>query len=150
MLQHVLDAAIASGLPWHLERADHATMGDSIVAAVHATRQCGGWLILPGDLPLVTPDSLRAVAQALQGAQAAAPRHGGRRGHPVGFAAAWRDELLRLGGKDGAKQIAQAAQRRGQWAEVEVDDIGILLDIDTVEQLALAEEHLARRAGATD
>jgi molybdenum cofactor cytidylyltransferase len=148
VLQHVLDTASASGLPWHLERAGHATMGDSIAAAVRATREAPGWLILPGDLPLVTPTSLLAVARALQVAQVAAPRHGSRPGHPVGFAAALLDELLQLGGKDGAKGIVQAAQQRGLWTEIELDDIGTVFDIDTVEQLALAEELLARRAHA--
>jgi molybdenum cofactor cytidylyltransferase len=146
MLQHVLDAASASGLPWHLERANHATMGDSIAAAVRVTRESPGWLILPGDLPLVTPASLLAVAQALQSAQVAVPRHGRRFGHPVGFGATRLEELLQLGGQDGAKGIVQAARQRGHWTEIELDDIGTVLDIDTVEQLVLAEELLAHRA----
>ncbi len=150
VLQHVLEAVRASGMPWHVERTEHATMGDSITAAVRATRRAHGWLIMPGDMPLVTPASLRAVAQALQGAQVAAPRHAGRRGHPVGFSADLLEEMLQLGGCDGAKGIVQAARRRGQLAEIDVDDIGTVLDVDTVEQLALAEEQIAQRAGAID
>ena len=53
LLQHTLDAVKASALPWHLEDAGHPGMGDSIAAAVRATIGAAGWMILPGDLPLV-------------------------------------------------------------------------------------------------
>ena len=53
VLQHVLDAVRASGLPWHLEDGGHAGMGDSIAAAVRATPAANGWLMVLGDLPLV-------------------------------------------------------------------------------------------------
>src|SRR5207244_7055817 len=66
VLEHTISAVIASGLPLHVEDAGHAGMGDSIAAAVRATPEAGGWLVLPGDLPLVRPLSLRAVVQALQ------------------------------------------------------------------------------------
>ena len=38
VLQRTLDAVRASGLRWHLEDAGHPGMGDSIAAAVRATR----------------------------------------------------------------------------------------------------------------
>src|SRR5213076_1331105 len=65
VLEWTLDAVKASSLRWHLESAPHAGMGDSIAAAVRATSDAWGWLILPGDLPLIQPDSLLAVADAL-------------------------------------------------------------------------------------
>ena len=71
VLEHVIAAAQASGLPWHVvtaqETRHHAVqgMGTSIATGVAATRHAPGWLILPADLPLVRPESLRAVAQAL-------------------------------------------------------------------------------------
>ena len=49
----------ASGLPWHLEDAGHAGMGDSIAAAVAATQEANGWLVLPGDLPKGSPVQVR-------------------------------------------------------------------------------------------
>ncbi|MFS2166500.1 NTP transferase domain-containing protein, partial [Variovorax sp. Varisp62] len=55
VLERTLDAVRASGLPWHVEDAGHPGMGDSIAAAVRATPDAAGWLILPGDLPLVQP-----------------------------------------------------------------------------------------------
>ncbi|MDB5732286.1 MAG: hypothetical protein JWQ03_2181, partial [Variovorax sp.] len=62
VLERTLDAVRASGLPWHLEDAGHPGMGDSIAAAVRATAEAGGWLVLPGDLPLVRSATLRQLA----------------------------------------------------------------------------------------
>ncbi|HET7837586.1 MAG TPA: NTP transferase domain-containing protein, partial [Variovorax sp.] len=88
VLDHTLAAVRASGLPWHLEDVGHPGMGDSIAAAVRATPGAAGWLILPADLPLVQPATLKAVASALAGSvRAAQPHYRGQRGHPVGFAA---------------------------------------------------------------
>ena len=67
VLQHTLDAVRASGLPWHVEDAGHPGMGDSIAAAVRATVDSDGWLILPGDLPLIQPATIALLAGALIG-----------------------------------------------------------------------------------
>ncbi|MFT4265815.1 MAG: NTP transferase domain-containing protein, partial [Xenophilus sp.] len=77
VIGRTLDAVHASGLPWRVEDAGHPGMGDSIAAAVRATREAPGWLVLPADLPLVRPQTLRRVADALAaGAGAAQPVHG--------------------------------------------------------------------------
>ncbi len=67
VLAHVLAAARASGLPWHLVRPQGGTggMGESIALGVKATPDAAGWLILPGDLPLISAASLCRVAQRL-------------------------------------------------------------------------------------
>ena len=139
VLQHTLDAVRASGLRWHLEDAGHPGMGDSIAAAVKATRDASGWLVLPGDLPLIQPITLRAVAQALAQHTVVVPLFEGRRGHPVGFAAACGNDLERLEGKDGAARVLRA------WGAVElvVDDAGALIDVDTVADLAAAQSRLS-------
>ena len=65
VLARTLEAVRASGLPWHLEDAGHAGMGDSIAAGVRSTPNDVGWLILPADLPLIQSATLVQVAQAL-------------------------------------------------------------------------------------
>ena len=149
VLAHTLDAVRASGLPWHLEDVGHPGMGDSIAAAVRATSDAAGWLILPGDLPLVQSTTLRAVAAALSAAvHAAQPRFRGERGHPVGFAAACFAQLSALEGNLGAAPVLRALRAAGAVVDVEVDDIGIVTDVDTPDALAHAERLLlARRAG---
>ena len=143
VLDHTLDAVRASGLPWHLEDAGHPGMGDSIAAAVRATRQAPGWLVLPGDLPLVRPDSLRAVAAALARATVVVPVFEGQRGHPVGFAARCGEALAALSGPQGAARV----MRSHAVLELPLDDAGCVTDIDTVDDLARAEALLLSRRG---
>ena len=135
VLQWTLDAVKATGLPWHVEDAGHPGMGDSIAAAVRATPQAAGWLILPADLPLISSQTILAVAQAIEGgAQAAYPLHEGERGHPVGFGAASGSELQNLKGNRGAAGILSAQSA----TELIVNDAGCVMDVDTLEQLEAA------------
>lgn len=142
VIEHTLAAVRASGLPFHVESGGHPGMGDSIAAAVRATPDAGGWLVLPADLPLVSPDSLRAVAAALGHASVVLPMHRGMRGHPVGFAREHGPALQALRGTEGAAAIVRAAQA----LKLELADEGIVTDIDTLADLARAESLLARRA----
>ena len=143
VLEHTLAAVRASGLPFHVEDAGHPGMGDSIAAGVRATSGAGGWLVLPGDLPLVAPQSLRAVADALQRASIVVPVYRGTRGHPVGFAAQHGPALQALTGTEGAAAIVRAAQP----LKLELDDEGVVTDVDTLDDLARAERLLASPRG---
>lgn len=141
VLQRTLDAVRASGLPWHLEDAPHPGMGDSIAAAVRATVHAEGWLILPADLPLVLPETLRLVAAAPEVQTVVRPVYQGRQGHPVRFARSCADALMALGGATGA---AAVVRRHRLWT-VEVDDPGCVTDIDTPEDLVRAQQILRAR-----
>lgn len=150
VLEHTLAAVRASGLPWHLEDAGHPGMGDSIAAAVRATADAAGWLILPGDLPLVRAETLRTVARALAGPiRAAQPSYRGERGHPVAFAASCGEALAALAGNQGAAPVLRALREAGAVADIEVDDIGIVTDIDTPDALARAEALLLPRLSSS-
>jgi len=141
VLEHTLAAVRASGLSWHVEDAGHPGMGDSIAAAVRATRGASGWLVLPGDLPLVRPESLRAVAAALQQSSVVLPFHEGQRGHPVAFGAEHGHALTSLAGAEGAAAIV----RRAKPLRLDLDDVGIVTDIDTISDLAAAEQRMLNR-----
>ena len=80
-------------------------MGHSIAAGVAARADSPGWLLLPGDMPMVRPATLLAVAAALEHHPVAYAQHQGRRGHPVGFAAELYSELMMLSGDEGARRI---------------------------------------------
>ncbi len=134
VLQHTLDAVKASGLPWHLEDAGHPGMGDSIAAAVRATSGAAGWMILPGDLPLIQSQTLRDLACSESDCEVLAPVYQGRRGHPVRFAARFGPALMALTGDHGASRIAQMAG----IGELPVSDAGCVTDIDTVQDLQRA------------
>lgn len=139
--ERTLDAVRASGLPWHIEDAGHPGMGDSIAAAVRATPDAQGWLILPADLPLASAATLERVATALDGGnwKAVQPACRGMRGHPVGFAGSNRDALKSLGGEQGAASILKTLRAERMVCELETDDVGVITDIDTLADLAAAE-----------
>ena len=139
VLARTLEAVAASGLPWHLEDAGHPGMGDSIAAAVRATPDAAGWLVLPGDLPLVQAATLRAVADALARHAVVVPMYQGARGHPVGFSAACRDALLALTGSRGASPVVQAQAALNAVGFIDVADEGTVIDIDTLQDLQRAE-----------
>jgi molybdenum cofactor cytidylyltransferase len=147
VLDHVLHAVQASGLPHHVVRADASRpgMGDSISAGVRATPEAAGWLVLPGDLPLVQPATLRAVAHALAQHAVVMPMFKGARGHPVGFSAGCREALMGLKGNQGAAQVVHAYAAINSVAYVDVTDEGIVTDIDTLDDLRRAEELFRRR-----
>lgn len=145
VIDRTLEAVRVSGLPWHVEDVGHPGMGDSIAAAVRATPDAPGWLVLPADLPLVQPATLRQVAAALEQRAAAQPVFDGQRGHPVGFAAASGPALMALTGEQGAAPVLKALRAQGAVAELRVDDAGVVTDIDTLDDLARAERLLRSR-----
>ena len=141
VLQHTLDAVRASGLPLHLEEAPHPGMGDSIAAAVRVTADAEGWLILPADLPLLLPETLRRIAGAPDEQTVVRPVYQGRHGHPVRFGRDCAQALMALGGEQGA---AAVVRRHRLWT-IEVDDPGCVMDIDTPEDLQQAQQLLHSR-----
>lgn len=109
-------------------------MGHSLAAGVAASREAAGWLVALADMPFIRPATLRQVAGALEaGAALAAPFMDGRRGHPVGFAARWREALRALDGDAGARDILRS--HGALLARIETHDPGVLRDVDTPADL---------------
>jgi molybdenum cofactor cytidylyltransferase len=108
-------------------------MGYSIAAGVRARAAAPAWMVLPGDMPLVQPGTLLDVARGLSQLPVAYAQYRGRRGHPVAFAAELFSELAELSGDEGARRVIA----RYPAQAVDVDDRGVLVDVDTVEDLHL-------------
>ncbi|WP_264313025.1 NTP transferase domain-containing protein [Pseudomonas putida] len=148
VLDRVLRTAADSKLPYHIVHqvaGEVVGMGESISRGVRATEHANGWLILPGDLPLATANSLLQVAQNLASCPVVAPVWCGQWGHPVGFGPECFDALIALRGDSGAASIVKKYQQAGTALMLLLDDQGIVLDIDTVEDLTQAEEILKSR-----
>ena len=134
------DAALAAALGAngaHIVRCASADkgMGESLACAVQARPAAAGWLVALADMPWIERATIARVAAALtDGAIVAAPFHRGMRGHPVGFGNACYASLAALTGDEGAKTIVAA--HRDRVTRIDVDDPGILRDIDTREDLA--------------
>jgi molybdenum cofactor cytidylyltransferase len=113
-----------------LESPDTARgLGASLAAGVRHARDAEGWVVALGDMPFIAPATFAAVAAALRnGAPIAAPVHDGRRGHPVGFARTFGDELATVDGDEGARSVI--SRHRHEVVLVTVDDAGVTRDID--------------------
>jgi len=117
-------------------------MGYSIAAGVSARAHASGWVVLPADMPMIQPESVRAVAGAMPQHPVVYAQHRGRRGHPVGFGAELYSELAMLSGDEGARRLVARYPAHG----VELPDAGVLMDLDTEADLqALRTVHAARR-----
>jgi len=114
-------------------------MGYTIAAGVAERSGAPGWLVLPGDMPLVRPGTMLAVATALEQHPEVYAQYKGRRGHPVGFAAELYSELIQLDNDDGARRVVARYPAYGQ----DVDDPGVLMDVDTPADLAALQARAA-------
>lgn len=109
-------------------------MGTSLACGIRALPPATGFVITLADMPWIESETIRGVVRLLRaGAAIAAPVHEGQRGHPVGFSHRYRDELMSLYGDYGARELL--ARHADVLQQFEVDDSGILRDIDTPADL---------------
>ncbi len=114
-------------------------MGASLAHGVAQARGADGWVIALADMPRIAPGSIQQVIVALEAdASIVTLVRKGERGHPVGFGAKLRDELLALDGDQGARTVIE--RHRDAVKVLECDDPGILLDIDRKSDLAAKPE----------
>ncbi len=109
-------------------------MGSSIATGVKHAPDSAGYLVWPGDMPGIMPRSIRALIDSSVTGSIIVPVFKRRRGHPVLFSDAFFSDLSRLNSDEGARCILEA--NPSCVVEVDVDDPGIHLDIDTKENLA--------------
>ncbi len=109
-------------------------MASSIRAGVAAC-EADAWLIALGDMPSVSPRTVEAIVEEIATGRRGivVPMCRGKRGHPVAFSARYREELLALEGDVGARSILNA--HPDDVHELEVSDLGALLDLDTEDAL---------------
>lgn len=151
VIARVLQSVKAADLAYHVVHPagpSTAGMGDSIASGVRATPDAAGWLILPADMPLIRPATLRMVADALfddASCQAVVPCRADQPGHPVAFKSSCKAALLHLSGDFGARSILKTLSARNQVRHLPLDDEGIVCDIDTVMDLERAEDWLLKQ-----
>ena len=119
--------------------ADYATgLSSSLKAGIRAVPvDCGGALILLGDMPRITAqhlDEMIAVFERGEAANIVVPTHQGQRGNPVLWSASLFAEMLQLGGDVGARGLM--AKHADRVHEVDPGTDAVLVDVDTPEALA--------------
>lgn len=126
----------------HNPRYAETEMFDSLCLGLRALRRdCRTILLTPGDVPLVAPETVKALLEAEAGF--ACPVCAGRRGHPVALDAAYRGALLAYGGEGGLRGAVAALGI--PTVLVEVKDAGMHLDLDTPADYRTALSLLAQQ-----
>lgn len=120
---------------------DHAFgLGHSLAAGVAATAHWQGWLICLADMPCIQPNTVRIIEKALQQHPIVIPAYLQKLGHPRGFQARFRAELMQSEGDLGARNLL--SQNQDITCICRVNDPGILLDVDYPADLQrLAVKH---------
>jgi len=103
------------------------------VRHLQAAQDCDGVMIHLVDHPYIEAKLVSLMLQRFDESKwsIVVPRHQGKRGHPVIFSRALFDELLDAPLDQGAKAVVNA--HRQDTLEIETDEAGITVDIDTPE-----------------
>jgi len=99
-----------------------------------ATASGDALLVLPGDMPYVRPETVRAVITTFRERRAiVSPRYNGKRGHPVALPLELRDEIANAAPTANLHEVI----KRHQNAPVDLDvkDAGVVRDVDTPADL---------------
>ena len=118
-------------------------MGFSLADAIGCA-EAQAWdacLVSLGDKPFISERTLHTVRELLARHDFVVPTHGGAHGHPVGFARRYFAMLARLEGDAGARGLIR--EHGGEACFVELDDAGMLADVDTPEQLDRLQRQFA-------
>ncbi len=112
------------------------------VGVAHAaTQNTDGCMVLLGDQPLMTPDTIdRLIGAFIQEPHSwIVPSQEGMRGNPIIIPCAWYERVLSLQGDCGARQLF--GEPRLNLRQVRIHEVGPFIDVDTPE----AYQHLLKK-----
>ena len=112
----------------------------SLIAAINTiqsskrSESVDGILVHLVDHPYINPDLVNSMIDRFHETKKliVVPRYQGRRGHPVIFSSALFAALLAAPLDQGAKAVVQS--HRGDTLEIDTEDEGVTIDIDTPEE----------------
>ena len=110
-------------------------MGASLAFGIAVTSDADAWLVALADMPFLDRETVARISARLRlgTGRIVAPSYRGRRGHPVGFRRDLLADLLSLDGDRGARALL--ADHASEVSILECDDEGVLLDVDTGDDL---------------
>ncbi len=112
-------------------------MASSLRAGVAAaSADADAYLVCLADMPAITEALIATLVEAYRqsGKKIVVPVHEGRNGHPVIFGAECKEQLLRIEGDVGAREVIR--ENSGMAEYVSVDDPAVVFDIDTPGDLS--------------
>ncbi|TDX27606.1 molybdenum cofactor cytidylyltransferase [Modicisalibacter xianhensis] len=132
-------AELGIGLAPHVVQApsDAIGLGTSLASGVSALLEAQAdataVAVMLGDMPWIQPATCQALGHAASASRIVRPRHTGQAGHPVLFGRQFWPELAHLRGDRGAREVLRTHADACDF--MDVDDPGILLDIDVPADL---------------
>lgn len=140
------DSITELGLPASIKLVQHPLtaqgMGHSLAAGAEcllAESSADTVAIFLADMPLIRRNSLEALFAYASADKIVIPSYQGKRGHPVLFGRDFWPQLAALSGDAGAKLVLQ--QHPDAMHVVELDDPGVLRDVDTQEDWQRLNRH---------
>ncbi len=115
---------------------DNSGIGDSIAQAMQYIMDedaspTASISVFLGDMPFISSNTIRQLKSVANDTHIIRPSYQGQYGHPVTFPNHLFNALARIEGDEGAAKVIK--DHIGQLLTVEVDDDGILRDIDIPE-----------------
>jgi molybdenum cofactor cytidylyltransferase len=141
-IRHQLPQTLLAGVKMVVNHSYEQGMASSLRSGLSALDpQSAAALIILGDQPFTLPQTLDRIIQAYRdsGAQIVIPTHQGTRGNPVLLDRSVFSEAMALEGDVGCRAIFR--NHLEGIVNVEVEDVGVLLDIDDREDY----ERLAKK-----
>lgn len=114
----------------------HCGMASSLRTGVMAASALAdAYLVSLADMPAITEALITTLVEAYRRSdkKILVPVHEGRNGHPVIFGSECKEQLLRIEGDVGAREIIRDCPEMVE--RVPVDDLGVVFDIDTPEDM---------------
>ncbi len=104
----------------------------------HLEKNCPAFLLMPADMPLFSPDTVRQLLAAYREGTpkilVCRPCYQNRRGHPPLISTALIPEIIAHDGAGGLRTLL--ARFESATRNLEVEDPGILIDLDTPADLS--------------
>jgi molybdenum cofactor cytidylyltransferase len=104
----------------------------SLIKAIEALNEkCMGILCMLGDQPLIKLSTLNSLITEFKEGEnlIVFPKYNDQRGNPVIFSTELKSEMLKVSGDQGARSLL--IKYKDQSKAIEVDDQGVIFDIDT-------------------
>ncbi|MCG7601541.1 nucleotidyltransferase family protein [Halomonas sp. McH1-25] len=109
------------------------SLGAGARALIEAQVNATAVAVMLGDMPWIQPATCQALKERASPERIVRPRHAGQPGHPVLFGCDFWPDMARLRGDRGARDVLSAHAAACRY--IDVDDPGILLDIDVPADL---------------
>jgi len=109
-------------------------MGASLAFAIGKASNWDGCLVCLADMPFIESSTYRLIADRLTPSTIVLPSFHGKPGNPVGFGRDFYTQLQALDGDSGGRAVTES--NADAVVELLIDDVAILNDIDTPEDLA--------------